>query len=431
MEQRTKPLSWRKRLTFNLMMTFAVYAFIEMVSLGLIIFNHGSFTQFAERRRAAAAQNPFQPGGLLEAPFVIHPYVGNVLQPKDDGGELTIDGRYRITEFGFVDDDLPIHKRAADRLIVAIVGGSVARQMALNATQILAEELSRVPEFAGRTYKFVRIANSGYKQPQQLMTLNYLLMLGAEFDVVINLDGFNEAALPGIDNTPHGIFAAFPRDWGKLVASNTSPEFTRMGGYVSYLRTLQRDEALRAEAFPWSYSPLFQLVWNYRQQQCDHAIHRQIVAMGRLTERETTYCASGPPQHFRSEQEMYSHFAEIWSRSSTLIREVCEARGIRYFHFLQPNQYVEGSKPIGTEEAMKAVQQNIDYAIAVRACFPLMKAEGSHLAANGEAFFDLTDAFADHPEPIYVDTCCHITKSGDLIMARSIGERIRRHLGAN
>ena len=31
----------------------------------------------------------------------------------------------------------------------------------------------------------------GYKQPQQLMAYNYLLSLGAEFDAVINIDGYN------------------------------------------------------------------------------------------------------------------------------------------------------------------------------------------------------------------------------------------------
>ena len=76
--------------------------------------------------------------------------------------------------------------------------------MAINATGVLEQELSQLPRFSGKSFRFVRLAIDGNKQPQQLMTLNYLLTLGAEFDIVINLDGVNEASLPGMDNVPYG-----------------------------------------------------------------------------------------------------------------------------------------------------------------------------------------------------------------------------------
>ena len=93
------------------------------------------------------------------------------------------------------------------------MGGSVARQFAVNATDLLSDELATCPEFVGWTCQFVRLAGDGYKQPQQLMTLIYMLSLGAEFDVLINLDGQNEAVLPKIDNIPFGLNSAFPGDW--------------------------------------------------------------------------------------------------------------------------------------------------------------------------------------------------------------------------
>jgi len=40
----------------------------------------------------------------------------------------------------------------------------------------------------------------GYKQPQQLLALAYFLSLGAEYDLIINLDGYNDIVLPVTDN---------------------------------------------------------------------------------------------------------------------------------------------------------------------------------------------------------------------------------------
>jgi hypothetical protein len=51
----------------------------------------------------------------------------------------------------------------------------------------------------------VKATIGGYKQPQQLMALNWFMALGGEFDIVINLDGFNDVALPALENVPTRI----------------------------------------------------------------------------------------------------------------------------------------------------------------------------------------------------------------------------------
>ncbi len=426
MGQGTSRLTRRWRVLFNGLMLLGTWVLIEGVSFVAMLMFVGTPGQLAEQQRVTAAQQPFQPGGYFVAPAVIHPYLGAVMEPKDDGGKLSIDGKYRITEFGFIDEGPPIHQRSNDRVIVGILGGSVARQFSLNATDTLAAELAQSPEFAGRQFQFVRLASDGYKQPQQLMTLNYLLTLGAEFDLVINLDGVNEAALPGIDNIPFGVFSAYPRDWGKMVAGTSSPEFVRRGGYVSYLRQQQRDDAQWFGSIPWRYSPTALMVWGIRKNRSDHTISQQMEELSRFTQKERTYCGSGPPETFASPAEIYEHCTELWSRSSILLHQVCAARGIRYFHFLQPNQYLPGSKPIGPREAADAVKEGSPMCVAVRTCFPLMQAQAPRLAEAGVAFTDLTGVFADHPEPIYKDVCCHVELVGDLIMAKAIAARIRQ-----
>ena len=422
----TRRLTWRRRLLFNTFLLVGTWILIESLSVVTMLMLLGSPGQLAIQRQTTAAQDPFNPGGQHVAPAVIHPYIGAVMQPKDNGGKLSIGGKFRVTEFGFVDEGSPIHRRSPDRVIVGILGGSVARQFGQNATDTLAAELSLSPQFAGRQFQFVRLASDGYKQPQQLMIVNYLLTLGAEFDVIINLDGVNEAALPKIDNVSVGVFAAYPRDWGKMIAGTASPEFVRMAGYVAHLRKGQRDDALWFGSAPWNMSMTAQLVWGFRKNQTDHAIMSQLELMNDFTKREMTYCGSGPPEHFDSDDDVYTHCTELWCRSSILLHQLCAAQGIRYFHFLQPNQYVPGSKPIGAREANVAINEGNLMCLAVRACFPMMKAQATRLAESGVSFNDLTSVFADHPEPIYNDVCCHMEPSGDLIMAKAIAARIRQ-----
>ena len=425
MEKVPKPLSLYKRILFNSLMLFGIYGAVEFMSFLTLLRNHGSLSALIGRRRVAASQDPFNPAGPFEAPMAVHPYIGTVLTPGNNDGQSAAKEKYRITEFGFVDDDLPIHHRSPDRVIVGILGGSVARQFSLNATDALSEELSKSSEFHGRSFKFVRLATNAYKQPQQLMTLTYVLMLGGEFDIVINLDGFNEATLPAADNIPFGIFSAYPCHWGAIVSANAIPELMRRGGYISHLRKRQHDEAASASTVPWCYSPTAQLLWGFRDERSSLEIVRQINILKEFRFQKSSYTRSGPPEHFDSQDEMYAHCTDLWSRSSLLIHQLCEARGIRYFHFLQPNQYLDGSKPMGDVETKRSIQRIGPFCQSVQSCFPLMKAAGTRLVASGVSFTDLTDVFADHPEPIYIDNCCHLEKSGDLILANAIGERIR------
>jgi hypothetical protein len=61
---------------------------------------------------------------------------------------------------------------------------------------------------------------TGWKQPQQPLALSYFLSLGAKYDVVMNLDGFNELALPFLNNLRAGVYPFFPRLWN---LSGSSP----------------------------------------------------------------------------------------------------------------------------------------------------------------------------------------------------------------
>jgi len=137
--------------------------------------------------------------------------------------------------------------------------------------------------------------------------------------------------------------------------------------------------------------------------------------------------ATGPRIEFKDEREMLTYLAGLWRRSSRVLHDVAASHGIRYYHFLQPNQYVPGSKPMGPREKAEAVRSQ-RYSRIVATAYPMLSDAGRALAAEGVRFTDLTAAFAARPEPLYVDACCHVNRQGNVIVADLIFAAIRRDL---
>ena len=103
---------------------------------------------------------------------------------------------------------------------------------------------------------------------------------------------------------------------------------------------------------------------------------------------------------------------------------LCAANGIRYFHFLQPNQYLPNTKSMGEAERQVAYRQDQPYQAGVVSGYPLLREKGKELSSQRVQFFDLTQIFAAHPEPVYGDSCCHFNDHGLEILNTFIGQAV-------
>jgi hypothetical protein len=319
---------------------------------------------------------------------------------------------------------------SADELVVGIFGGSFAFYFSVYGLPDLVEGLRAAPELRGKRISVVRVALGVYKQPQQLLALSYLLALGAHFDVVIDLDGFNEVALPASDNVPKGIFPFFPRIWSTRVA-----EVPDHAERAAMLRILDLREQRRewAELFhgpPLSWSPAANLLWWARDYRFGARMLRAQVELSRVKSQPDSYEASGPRRQYAGESELFEDLAALWFNTSLEMQRLCAGYGIRYWHFLQPNQYVAGSKPMGESERAVALGPPQQYRHAVELGYPLLRRRGAELVAEGVRFHDLTEVYRDHPEPVYEDSCCHVNERGYAIVAQAIASRIVADLGA-
>jgi hypothetical protein len=342
-----------RRLGLSLTLVVGVYAAIELVAFVLFWIADGepfSFSRLRAQREAvasgavpgasAAAAGDLVPVSLAHR--ALHPYVGFVDAPGADRPGAVRRRRPVRNRFGWPREQDPLLRRAPDRLVVAILGGSVAGGFAGHGAQVLERTLRALPRFAQRRFVFVPIALAGYKQPQQLLAVTWLLSLGGQFDLVVNLDGFNEVALHPAENARTDTFASYPRQWHYLLAE--LPE--RPLDELSYER-VRRTRLAERHSWPLvRRSVLANLVWRLRDRLALARVRNVETSLASQGAGATRYAQRGPARQYASRDEMMRDLVSIWRESSLQLHRLCRANGIEYFHFLQPNQYVPpGSLP--------------------------------------------------------------------------------------
>jgi len=356
---------------------------------------------------------------------VVHPYLGYVYDPESTSsfeGLCQFESNIPISSFGFIDETGPIHAKSNDKVILGIFGGSVACWFSTEGINSLINELRKLPLFFNKEIVVVSIAAGGYKQPQQLIALSYLLALGAEFDIIINLDGFNEVALPPTENIPNNVFPFYPRDWLLRVQNLPDPVLLSLVGEITYLKSKRSKWARLFSMAPFRYSITMNLIWKYYDQHLAMETSRSRLILQSYNPKVSSYAATGPSRYYENEDDMFKDLTSVWKRSSIQMQRLCNANGIRYFHFLQPNLYVSGSK-ILAEEEFKLTLISHPYKKAAERGIPYLIKAGEELVSQGVNFHDLTMIFADKAVPIYVD-CCHFNKTGNDILGTVIGQAI-------
>ena len=422
-------LSARKKVLFYSILIVAMWLFVEALTAAAYSLYKGQILSLEEFHieREELIEHLASPEGIGGQ---VHPYVGYVEEPPVVGGvgpagePLT----FRVSEFGYVDTISPIQKKSPDKVVVGVLGGSVASYFARYGVGAVERELRRVEPFARKEFVFVNLALGGYKQPQQLMTLNYLLALGAEFDILVNIDGFNEVALHAAENGTKGVSPVFPRAWFSRVGFR-DPEMLRLVGKWAYSGEERAELAQRHQRFPLRYSPVANMVWKVLNRVENAKAARVFKQFSSASGKTLGYAATGPAWEFPKREAVYEHLASIWKNSSVQLDRLSKANDIRYYHFLQPNQYVSGSKLIGPVERQLAFQVDHPYKEGVESGYPLLRQKGLELKREGINFVDLTGIYREHSEPIYIDSCCHVNGRGNVIMGAHVAEAIRADYG--
>ena len=138
----------------------------------------------------------------------LHPYFGPTHRPGtpfDIPASLregtAVPERMTTNNFGFVSPhDYPFAKTSEDQVILGMFGGSVGAWFCQIGAPRLVDQLRANPYFKDREIVPLCFAHEGYKQPQQALVLAYFLSIGQAYDLVVNIDGFNDVALAALNN---------------------------------------------------------------------------------------------------------------------------------------------------------------------------------------------------------------------------------------
>lgn len=405
---------------FRLVTIVLVYVMTELIAIITVwSLNEGGALSFLKTWQKEIASGEGVSDGAFEA---IHPYLGWVHNPQNPGQENVGSRETPVNHLGFRDDGESLYRRADDVFIVGIAGGSVAFQFSWAAEELLKQRLAEHPAVRGRRVQFVRLALSGYKQPQQLMAYSYLTAMGAEFDLVINIDGFNETVLGLRENADAETALVYPRSWHARSIVIADPRKSADAARVLELRGKRQKWAQRILASPLHLSPLMNLIWYLK----DRNAHNELADLGLEVSRSrrSSFIHHGPANP-DSEAAVQNEAIEIWRRCSRTMHQLCQANGTLYLHVLQPNQYVPDSKPLTELEKEKCIDSGGPIESTVNTMFPRLIESGMEMKADGLAFSDQTRVFSQVTNSLYVDPWCHFNDEGNRLLCEALVPEIR------
>jgi hypothetical protein len=376
-----------------------------------------------------AEANGDDEGARWSPEYVVHPYLGYVLDSRFDHIRRMEIGGSDSTNFGFdlVEPGL-FFPPDPETLVVAVTGGSAALGLATHrADELRTRILEGAPAPVGRVV-VLNLALPGFKQPQQLLTVNYLRALGAHFDVVVNVDGFNEIALGPAINSAQGVAPVFPYGWLHRVADFDPPARETLARMA-----LEHDRRTTTARFfgrrPLRWSATAGLVWRLIDLRFAHRISEMESSLAApTTDRQPTFTVRGPDRGLETIDAVILDQAAQWASASAIMHSLTEASGGLYLHFLQPNQYVEGSKPMTEVEARSVINPEEPSAAYVRRGYPVLSDYGERLSAQGVRFVDLSMLFQDVEEPTYFDDCCHYNDLGEELVAAAVARAVVEEL---
>jgi hypothetical protein len=419
-------------IVYVILLTFAA---AELAGIYLYYDQKGEFIYAGSSRSQSAPADDTTTvrNGPIFVEALLHPYFGFVRRPVpgivNSAGFNIIGG-----DVSALCCDLPYTPKKGE-LVVGIFGGSVAEGMGgiLKNEDHLQHALEVDPHFQGKRLKIITFAIAGYKQPQQLIVFAYYLALGQHFDIVINIDGYNELHVPEA-NELRGLDYTWPVIWWdvarNLDAINLSVD--RGAGIEIAYHDLQRarfaraaDQCITASCYlikrilstyhTWEYQKLsdrfgkdLQKATNFFGED-SHTID---------IKEQINAPSSTDPVHF------YGAIVDYWARSARIMADLARQHGIIYAHFLQPNQHFVTARrfpsptPVPADEMPSKVRP-------IEIGYPFMTEKIKELGREGYNVFDTTKVFdSASTDALYSDNCCHYTSVGNEMFAAVIAQTI-------
>ena len=404
--------------------------FLELGSLGWYFVKHKQFFYSREKAQDKSALGINLEGVRLNQSIVerFHPFFGFIQKPSAD-----FRPGFKVNNYGFISPyDYPFKKFKKNQFVIGIFGGSVASDFSIFQVKnkILPQYLKQVPGLEDKEFIILSFATGGYKQPQQLLILNYFLALGQELDLVVNIDGFNEVALSNLNNK-NQINLAMPSiqhisPLTSLANNSLSTKALQATTRIKEnktkinegLESLQHCSLAACDALTSVY--VQNLVNNYR---------RDVIAFEKERSKtkqddESSVIYINKNKSVLEDHAAFEQMAWNWAKSSIFMQKVLSASNVPYFHVLQPNQYYQTKRVFSDAEKGIAFNKDTPYAKAVEIGYPALLGKFPNLQKNKINILNGVKVFDKTKDVVYVDSCCHYNKTGEVIFSNYVGSSI-------
>lgn len=404
--------------------------FLELGSLAWYFVKHKQFFYTREKTQDKSALGINLEGVRLNESIVerFHPFFGFIQKPSAD-----FRPGFKVNNYGFISPyDYPLKKTKKNQFFIGVFGGSVASNYGIFEVQnkILPQYLKQIPGLKDKEFVILSFATGGYKQPQQLLILNYFLALGQELDMVVNIDGFNEVALSNLNNK-NQIDLAMPSIQHILPLTslaNNSLSTKAMEATIRIqenkarinqgLERLQHCSLAACDALTSVY--VQNLVNNYKTDVIK--FEKERTQQKKDDSGSVIYINTN--KSVLQDSVAFQEMALNWAKSSIFMHKVLSASNVPYFHVLQPNQYYQTKRVFGEAEKQIAFNKDTPYAKAVQIGYPALFKKIPNLEKNKINLVNAVNVFDKTKEAVYVDSCCHYNQAGEVVFSNYVGRSI-------
>jgi hypothetical protein len=364
----------------------------------------------------------------------LHPYFGPTHRQGTpfDIPESLRDGpstpaRVGTNNFGFASPhNYPFVKTTSNQFVLGMFGGSVGAWFCHVGAHRLVQNLQANAYFKTREIVPLCLSHEGYKQPQQLLVLAYFLSIGQAFDLVVNIDGFNEVALSSFNNQ-RGLDISMPSAMHLDPLVNLVNQATLTPAKLQSLAAInQYKERINhlVERLQRNRIATINFVLERLHRSATASYQGEVARFSSLPSNPSnaSLIVATPTVTHRDEARALADAAKIWADASALMHTMLAARGVPYVHVLQPNQYFT-RRAFSADEARVTRSDASPFKQGAENGYPALIAEAERLRKQ-VSFLDATGIFDREPAAVYMDDCCHYTLRGNLLLADAIAAQI-------
>jgi len=406
---------------------------LEALSLAFYFINQKQFFYTRTKAKEQVVEDIERLGIRVDESIVerLHPFFGYVLKQGAFTNEKL---KLKVNKQGFFSIyEYPFVKSNKNQFIIGIFGGSVANNFAVDEylTKRLSKKLKAYPEFANKEIIVLNFGNGGYKQPQQLLILNYFLALGQELDLVINIDGFNEVALSNLNNKAR-VEIGMPsvqhiQPLTGLASNNVSPEVMS-----SIVQINENKKQLKAgiDKLQTCQLALCHAVTSLQVKQLINNYQQAVVKYDQQVKQSNPDAANSSIVYIPKADSVFEDaaafdkMASMWYQSSIGMNQILSSRKIKYFHFIQPNQYYPTKRTFTAKENEIAINKESPYIEGVKKGYPVLLSKVDDLQKAGVNIFSAVNILDNTKDTVYKDACCHYNSVGEEVLANYISSSI-------